>query len=171
MLLRFSIMWSYYNLAKMQKDPLGFGQLQTDPLRFQFHIITTWGLWIGKIDTSTKQPLVFLSKITATWNSRDHYLLLKNLCQAHMCDCEREKRKTKHGEIERERAVRLREKEWERKRHAIEREKEKEKRKLRQEHREWNYLHFAEKQGLCSGFHNGFEGFKVGFTLSCWHLR
>jgi hypothetical protein len=42
--------------AKMQKDPLGF----------QFCIITTCGLWIGKIDTSTKQPSDFLSKITAT---------------------------------------------------------------------------------------------------------
>ena len=70
----------------MQKDPLGFGQLQTDPLRFQFHIITTWGLWIGKIDTSTKQPSVFLSKITTTWNSHDHYLVPKTLCQAHTCD-------------------------------------------------------------------------------------
>jgi hypothetical protein len=50
----------------MQRDSWGFGQLQTDPLRFQFRIITTWGLWISKIDTSTKQSLVFLSKITAT---------------------------------------------------------------------------------------------------------
>ncbi len=52
--------------AKMQKDPWGIGQLQTDPLGFQFRIMTTWGLWIDKIDTSTKQHLVFLSKITAT---------------------------------------------------------------------------------------------------------
>ena len=51
----------------MQKDPpWGFGQLQTDSLWFQFRIMTTWGLWIGKIDTLTKQPSVFLSKITVT---------------------------------------------------------------------------------------------------------
>ena len=50
----------------MQKDPWGFGQLQTDLLRFQFCIITACGLWIGKIDTSIKQLLDFLSKITAT---------------------------------------------------------------------------------------------------------
>ena len=50
----------------MQKDPWGFGQLQTNPLRFQFRFITTWSLWIRKIDTSTKQPFSFLLKITAT---------------------------------------------------------------------------------------------------------
>jgi hypothetical protein len=44
----------------MQRDPLGFGQLQTDPLGFQFRIITTCGLLIRKIDTSTKLPFSFL---------------------------------------------------------------------------------------------------------------
>ena len=44
----------------MQRDPWGFGQLQTHFLGFQFRIITTWGLWIRKINTPTKEPFSFL---------------------------------------------------------------------------------------------------------------
>ncbi len=107
----------YYIKVKMQKDPWGFGQLQTDPLEFQFRIITTWDLWIRKIDTSTKQPFSFLSKITATWVSRDNYLLPKTLkiLVKPTCVTVRERKEKQNN-------VRLREKEpcdWERKRHAF----------------------------------------------------
>ena len=59
-----------YLRPKCKETPWGFGQLQTDLLGFQFRIITTWGLSICKIDTSTKQLLKFLLKITVKTRTR-----------------------------------------------------------------------------------------------------